>query len=197
ASRSMERSTRPSYTSPAIAVARPPGPGTGQASSQSPQSMHSLPTISERLRTSTVKSPAQPVTDVTVVRRRIRRFGWSMATLRYRHFRTPGGGGGRGRAGTEMAGGEEGAEGGGAPADEGSALEELDGVPHPGQFDGRLRARDPTADDRDAVGTGTERDPPLLVRREANRHLGDPERLVGDGFTSVAVHPRAPLANVG
>ncbi len=81
-SRSMERSTLPSYTSPAMAVGWAPGPGTGQASSQSPQSMHSSPTISGRPRTLTVKSPARPLTDWTVVRRRIRRFGWSRATLR-------------------------------------------------------------------------------------------------------------------
>ena len=36
------------------------------------------------------KSPALPVTDWTSVRRRIRRLGWSTATLRKRHFLTPG-----------------------------------------------------------------------------------------------------------
>ena len=70
-------------------------------------------------------------------------------------------------------------------------------MPHPGQLDRRLRARDSPADDRDPVGARPRRDPPLLARREADRRLGDPEGLVGDRLAGVAVHPRAPLANVG
>ena len=96
-----------------------------------------------------------------------------------------------------VVGGEDGADAGGAAAEEGPPLDELDVVTHLGELGGGLRAGHAAADHDDGVvALGVAHRVGRRVR-VGDRRVDDARRLVGDGGDVVAVHPAAALADVG
>ena len=96
-----------------------------------------------------------------------------------------------------VVGGEDGADAGGAAAEERPPLDELDVVAHLGELGGGLRAGDAAADHHDGVvALGVAH----RVRggvRVGDRRVDDAGGLVGDRVDVVAVDPAAALADVG
>ena len=93
--------------------------------------------------------------------------------------------------------GKDGADAGGAAAEEGPPLDELHSVTHLSEFRGGLRAGDAAPDDEHRVlALGVRHD----VRRrggEVHRDVDEAHRLARDRVGVVAVDPRAALADVG
>jgi len=93
--------------------------------------------------------------------------------------------------------GKDGADAGGAAAEERPPLDELDPVTHLGEFGGGLRAGDAAADDQHRVLAPAVREHVGSRGGEADGGLDEAQGLACDRVDVVAVDPRAALADVG
>ena len=104
---------------------------------------------------------------------------------------------GRRQALAAVVGREDRADAGGAAAEEGPPLDELDPMTHLGEFGGGLRAGDAAADDQHGVLAGGVRERVRRRRRVLHGGGDDARRLARDRVDVVAVDPGAALADVG